>query len=93
MAGVTTVSVATPDWLKQRGGEVRTSKDGYSCSVYFAGQLQYVLIPIPAKGQYACRISETINGRRVENPTTYPTVAEAFKGGLENLKTYLGWGG
>lgn len=81
----------TPDWITQRGGEVRPSQDGRSASVYFAGQLQYVLVPLPARGQYACRITETINGKRVESGTTYPTAADALRGGLDELRAYLGW--
>jgi hypothetical protein len=83
--------VKTPDWLTQRGGELRLSKDTHSGSVYFAGQLQYVLIPIPAKGQFGCRISETINGRRLDGDATFATSDEALRGGLEQLRDKLGW--
>jgi hypothetical protein len=44
-------TVSTPAWLTQHGGELRPSKDNHSASVYFAGQLQYVLVPVPAKGK------------------------------------------
>ena len=81
----------TPDWLKQREGEWQPSKDGLSGSVYFAGQLQYVLMPMPAKGKFACRISETINGRRLDGEAIYPTSADALRGGLEELRGKLGW--
>jgi hypothetical protein len=83
--------MTTPDWIQQRGGEVRLGKDGHSASVYFAGQLQYVLVPVPAKGQHACRITETINGKRVDSGRTYPGAADALRGGLEELRAYLGW--
>ncbi len=83
--------VTTPDWLVQHEGELREGKDGQSCSVYFAGQLQYVLVPLPAKGKHTCRVTETINGRRLESATTYPTAAEAVRGGLEDLRKALGW--
>ena len=89
MAVVTNVS--TPDWLAQHDGKLEVGRDGLSCSVYFAGQLQYVLIPVPAKGRYACRISETVNGRRRESEKTYATIEEAYRGGLEDLRGYLGW--
>ena len=85
------MAVTTPDWLTQRGGELRPSKDGRSASVYFAGQLQYVLVPIPARGTYGCRISQTINGRRLESATTYKTAEDAQRGGLEELRAALGW--
>lgn len=83
--------MTTPPWLQQRGGELRPGKDGLSASVYFAGQLQYVLIPVPAKGQHACRITETINGRRLDGTKTYPSLDQAFAGGLEELREKLGW--
>lgn len=91
---MTTTAIApvpTPDWLARHGGELHYGKDPSSCSVYFAGALQYVLLPVPARGQYACRITETVNGRRLESSTTYPTVIEAYRGGLEDLRRHLGW--
>jgi hypothetical protein len=83
--------VTTPDWLAQHGGELHLGKDGRSCSIYFAGQLQYVLVPVPARGKFACRISETINGRRLDGGATHATVEQAFQGGLEELRSKLGW--
>ena len=83
--------MTTPDWLKQRDGELRSSNDGRSGSVYFAGQLQYVLMPLPTKGKFACRISETINGRRLDGDAIYPTNEDALRGGLEELRAKLGW--
>lgn len=83
--------MTTPDWLKQREGEWRVSQDNTSGSVYFAGQLQYVLMPLPAKGKFTCRISETINGRRLDGETVYPTSIDALRGGLEELRARLGW--
>ncbi len=83
--------ITTPDWLTLRGGELKPSTDGRSVSVYFAGQLQYALVAVPAKGKYACRISETINGRRIESPTVYETTTDALQGGLNDLRGKLGW--
>lgn len=85
------MAVTTPDWLKQHDGELRLGRDGRSASIYFAGQLQYVLVPVPAKGHYSCRISETINGRRLDSDRVYRSVAEAYAGGLEELRQKLGW--
>jgi len=81
----------TPDWLSLRGGELKPGLDGRSASVYFAGQLQYVLLTVPAKGKHACRISETINGRRVESGAVYDTTTDALQGGLNDLRAKLGW--
>jgi hypothetical protein len=85
------MAVTTPDWLARREGELRPSKDGHSCSVYFAGQLQYVLMPVPAKGKYSCRVAETINGKRLDGPGPYGSAEEAVRGGLEDLRKALGW--
>jgi hypothetical protein len=85
------MAVTTPDWLARHGGELHLGKEGRSASVYFAGQLQYVLIPVPAKGKFTCRVTETINGKRLESATTYPTAEDALRGGLEDLCKALGW--
>ena len=83
--------VTTPDWLTRHEGELRVNRDGQSCTVYLGGQPQYVLIPGPAKGQYACRVSMTVNGRRLDGANTYGTAADAIHGGLEDLRKALGW--
>ena len=85
------MALATPDWLKQHEGEFQVNKDGLSGSVFFAGQLQYVLVAVPTKGKFACRISETINGRRLDGEAIFPTNEEALRGGLEVLRGKLGW--
>jgi len=81
----------TPDWLSSRGGEMRLAKDLLSASVYFAGQLQYVLLPVPAKGKHACRITQTVSGRRLDGVAVWDTRDAAFTGGLEELRAKLGW--
>ncbi|NBO92492.1 MAG: hypothetical protein EBV06_09325 [Planctomycetia bacterium] len=85
------MALTTPDWLSLRGGELKPGPDGCSASVYFAGQLQYVLLGVPAKGKHACRISETINGRRIESGSVYDTALAALNGGLKDLRDHLGW--
>ena len=85
------MSITTPDWLTQRGSELRPSKDGNSYSVYFAGEPQYLLLPVPVGGKHACRVSQTINGRRLDGAGTYATRDEAVRGGLDDLRKVLGW--
>ena len=85
------MAVQTPDWLKQRGGELHGGADGHSWMVYFAGQPQYLLVPLPVKGKYGCRVAQTINGRRLEGSGTYATADEALGGGLDDLRKALGW--
>jgi hypothetical protein len=86
------MAVTTPDWLAQRGGEVQASRDGKSWLVYFDGEPQYLLMAVPVKGQFGCRISQTINGRRLDRDgATYPSAEDAARGGLETLRQVLGW--
>jgi hypothetical protein len=83
--------VTTPDWLKQHDGELKPSRDGLSWIVYFAGEPQYILLPIPARGRFSCRISQTINGKRLDSSQTWETLETAVQGGLEELRKALGW--
>jgi hypothetical protein len=85
------MAVTNPDWLTQHGGDLRLSKDGLSYTVYLAGEPQYLLLPIPASGKHACRVSQTNNGKRLDGAGTYPTLAEALRGGLDDLRKALGW--
>ncbi len=85
------MSLPTPDWLTLRGCELKASKDGHSAAVYCNGQPQYLLAPIPAGGKYACRVSQTTNGKRFDGGATFPTHDDALRGGLDDLRKALGW--
>ena len=85
------MTATTPDWLTQRDVHLQASKDGLSWLVYLGKEPQYLLLAVPVKGQYGCRISQTINGRRLDGGATYPTVEAALQGGLEELRRTLGW--
>jgi hypothetical protein len=87
----TAMAVKTPEWLAQHGGELRPSSDGRSFTVYINREPQYLLVLVPAKGAHACRVSETINGKRLDRGGNWPTPQEAIQGGLEDLRTALGW--
>jgi hypothetical protein len=87
----TASSVTTPDWLARHGGELRPSADGRSFLVYFAGHMQYVAAPVPVKGKFGCRVTQTINGRRLDSGASYDTFDDAVRGGLEELRKALGW--
>jgi len=43
--------MTNPDWLAQHEGEARTSKDGHSLTVFFAGKPQYLLMLAPTAGK------------------------------------------
>ena len=50
-----------------------------------------MLLPVPAKGAFSCRVTETINGRRLDSGAIYPSREEAVSAGLEELRKALGW--
>ena len=85
------MAVATPDWLAKRGGEVREGTGGHAWQVFLNGEPQYRLTPIPAAGKHGCQVVQTINGRHLEGKGTYPSVDDAVRGGLEDLRKALGW--
>jgi len=85
------MSVTAPEWLTRHGGELRASKDGHSWMAYFADKLQYILAPTPAGGKYACKVTQTNNGKRLDGGGSFPTTEAAFQGGLDDLRKALGW--
>jgi hypothetical protein len=86
-----TMTVATPDWLTHRGVRLQASKDGGSWLVYLGPEPQYLQQAVPVKGQFGCRITQTINGRRLDGGAVYPTLDAALQGGLDELRKALGW--
>lgn len=86
------MALATPDWLQTHGGQLKAASDGRSVSVYLNGTPIYLILPIPARGKWACRITQTNNGHRLERADfTYTSEAEALQGGLKQLQDALGW--
>jgi hypothetical protein len=85
------MAVATPEWLTQHGGRLLASRDGNSWLVFFGEQPQYLLMPVPARGQFSCRVSQTVNGQRLDGVGVYLTPEDAVRGGLEDLRRALGW--
>jgi hypothetical protein len=85
------MAVTAPDWLGKHGGELRASADGRSWMVYFAGNMQYVIAPYPADGKFSCKVTQADNGKRVDSGATCPTLEDAARGGLEDLRKALGW--
>ncbi len=85
------MTVTTPDWLTRRNVRLQGSKDGGSWLVYLGAEPQYLLQAVPVKGQFGCRITQTINGRRLDSGAVYPSLDAALHGGLEELRQALGW--
>jgi hypothetical protein len=87
------MAVTAPDWLTQRGVSLQESKDGHSWLVYLGKEPHYLLMAVPAGGKYGCRITQTVNGKRLDGlgAPTYATIQDALQGGLETLAKQLGW--
>ena len=81
----------TPDWLRLHGGELKLGSDKKTWYVIIAGKPLYDLVPAPASGKHSCDIRETNNGQMVSSKGIYATADEALRGGLDDLKVYLGW--
>jgi len=85
------LGVLTPDWLAKRGGVLQPSTKPGTWLVRLENSPQYRLVPIPAGSNYGCEVTQTVNGRRLEGSGTYPSIEDALRGGLEDLRKALGW--
>jgi hypothetical protein len=83
--------MAVPEWLRVRDGSIVPGVNGHSVFVSFGGQPHYRLDVRPANGQLTCAITQTENGRRLDEGKAYPTADAAVEGGLEELRAKLGW--
>ena len=84
-------TVTTPDWLTRHDAELRAGLSELTTLVLLAGSPQYKLAVVPAKGKFTCAVVQTVNGRRLDKGTEYPTANAALAGGLEELRQTLGW--
>lgn len=86
------VTVSTPEWLASRDGSLKPGVRPETTFVVIGGQPLYKLEVRPAEGQFACAVTNTVNGKRLDDPTlTYPSADAALAGGLEQLQNALGW--
>ena len=85
------MSLTTPAWLMERGGNIKLGSDGATWFVLVGNQPNYSLKPVPVQGKVGCAIRQTINGRRVASSATFATEEEAIGHGLEDLRADLGW--
>jgi hypothetical protein len=86
-----TAALTAPDWLTRRGGSLQPGLGPGTVFVLFAGGPQYRIEVRPAAGKFTSAIIQTVNGRRLDDGTTYPTAEAALAGGLEQLRIALGW--
>ena len=83
--------MTAPDWLVQRGGDLKLASDGRTWYFLVGGQPQYSLVAVPVGGRYGCAIRQTINGKRIESKGVYAAADAAIGGGLDDLRKALGW--
>ena len=81
-----------PDWLTRREGSLKPGIRDYTLFVILGGQPQYRLDVRPAAGQYTCIVTQTNNGKQLDDGLAkYANADASFVGGLEELRTKLGW--
>jgi len=83
--------MTAPDWLTARNGGLR---NGLTDSVLFVtldGEPQWRLDALPARGCFTCAVIQTNNGKRLDGGKEYPTKEASLTGGLDELRTHLGW--
>lgn len=87
-----TPTLTVPDWLKSRGGSLQPGIEPQTLVVLIGGEPLSRVEARPAAGKFTCAVANTVNGKRLDDPTkTYATAEEALAGGLEQLREKLGW--
>jgi hypothetical protein len=82
--------MTAPEWLTSRDGGLATGPIG-ATFVTLDGEPLWRLDAVPAKGQFTCTIVQTNNGKRLDAGKLYPDREAALAGGLEELRSRLGW--
>jgi hypothetical protein len=81
-----------PDWLAPHDGSLKPGVQHETTFVMVGGQPLYKLEVRPAAGQFTCAVTNTVNGKRLDDAkTTCPSADAALAGGLEQLRNALGW--
>jgi hypothetical protein len=83
--------MTAPDWLTQRGGDLKLSSDGHTWYFLIGGKPQYSLVAVPVTGHFGCAIRQTINGKRIDSVAVAASEDDAVRGGLNDLRKALGW--
>ncbi len=83
--------MTVPDWLQLHGGNLRPGLNENVWTVVIGTNPQYKLTAGPASGQYTCVVTQTNNGKRLDSGVKYPSPQIALQGGLQELRTKLGW--
>jgi hypothetical protein len=87
-----TTSPPVPDWLALRAGAIQPGIQPETRFVLIGGAPLYKLEVRPAAGRFACAITNSANGSRIDNAATrYESFDDAVAGGLDQLREKLGW--
>lgn len=80
-----------PEWLTNRDGSLKPGPNAQTWLLTLGGHPMHRLFATTAQGQFACVVTQSNNGQRFESGKLYPTTEAALAGGLEELRTTLGW--
>jgi hypothetical protein len=84
--------MTVPEWLAKRGGALQSGVCPETRFVLIDGAPLYKLEVRPAAGRFACAITNSANGHRLDDPAIrYDSFEAAIAGGLEQLRERLGW--
>jgi hypothetical protein len=87
-----TTTLSAPEWLTLRAGAIKPGVRPETRFVLVGSQPLYKLEARPAAGKFICAVTNTVNGKRLDEASfTYASAEEAFTGGLEQLRNKLGW--
>jgi hypothetical protein len=87
-----TISPPVPDWLARRGGAIQAGIHPETRFVLIGGEPLYKLEVRPAAGRFACAVTNSANGSRIDDAATrYENFNDAVAGGLGQLRETLGW--
>ncbi len=84
--------MTSPDWLTQRGGDIKLGSNGATWYVFLNSQPIYSLRATPVDGKFGCVIHQTNNGKSIPSQGAVASAGEAISKGLEDLRAALGWG-
>lgn len=84
--------MTVPDWLTRHAGRLAPGLQPHVTLVMLGDQPQYRVDVRPAGGTFAAAVTQSVNGKRLDDPAkTYPDPAAALAGGLDQLREKLGW--
>lgn len=84
--------MTVPDWLQARGGFLKPGVRPETVFVMLDAHPLYRLDVGPAEGKFICAVAQAHNGHRLDDPKlTYPDPNAALAGGLDQLRSALGW--